>query len=326
MINAKTKDIIAATQALEKGDVVAIPTETVYGLAARIDRPEGLKKIFSVKQRPFFDPLIVHVHSIAQAQSLTTDWSPMADFLAKNFWPGPLTLILPKSDKIDPIITSGLDSVGLRCPRHPVALELLKTIDVPLAAPSANKFGKTSPTTSEHVQKEFPNENVLVLEGGPSEVGIESTVLKIDRSKSDYVLMILRKGLITQKKIEEKLQSSKFIFSFQIPTDKKASPGHLEHHYMPEIPVVYCSQDFSHDQILETLRKKSLLGSSQGPLADLDLGPEARWAARTLYSELRRLAESGAQAIVFKERAENSTEEWHAVLDRLQRAATLKLP
>ena len=154
-------DLSLAANQLEQSDVVAFPTETVYGLGARIDRPEGLKKIFAIKQRPFFDPLIVHASSTEQAKTCFKEWHAMADHLAKSFWPGPLTLVMPKSELISDMITSGLDSVGVRIPNHNLALQLINAVGVPLAAPSANKFGKTSPTKAEHVKKEF-GDSVLV--------------------------------------------------------------------------------------------------------------------------------------------------------------------
>ncbi|HRO65991.1 MAG TPA: L-threonylcarbamoyladenylate synthase, partial [Pseudobdellovibrionaceae bacterium] len=141
-------DLEKAVDLLSKEGVVGMPTETVYGLAARIDRPEGIRRIFSTKERPFFDPLIVHVSSFNQAKTLTTRWSKAAAVLAETFWPGPLTLVLPKADQVNPLITSGLESVGLRMPKHPLALQLITRADCPLAAPSANKFGRTSLTAA----------------------------------------------------------------------------------------------------------------------------------------------------------------------------------
>ena len=141
------KEINLPIEAFKNHKLVAIPTETVYGLSAPIDQPLLIKKIFEVKERPFFDPLIVHVSSISEAKEWVSDWPVIAQKLAERFWPGPLTLVLPKNDKVSDLITSGLDTVGLRCPNHPLTLALIKELGVPLAAPSANKFGKTSPTS-----------------------------------------------------------------------------------------------------------------------------------------------------------------------------------
>jgi L-threonylcarbamoyladenylate synthase len=315
--------IYEAISALSHGDVIGMPTETVYGLAGQIDKPEALEKIFKIKERPFFDPLIVHVESKVQARHLTTDWSPLADFLADNFWPGPLTMILPKAAHVNSLITSGLDTVGIRCPKHPVALNLLRSVEAPLAAPSANKFGKTSPTEAKHVESEFTKENILVLDGGPCEVGIESTVLKIEHHHDNYSLFILRKGLITQQALEEKLKD-KFKYQFKIATDAKASPGHLEHHYMPPIPLIYCSKPWSMEDLKKHMKERNLFYGMDLKMGQVDLPNDAALAARQLYSELRRLSEQDNKALVFFQKAEQSSEAWQAVLDRLFRASKFK--
>ncbi len=318
--------IASAALALSKGDVVAMPTETVYGLAGRIDLLEALEKIFLIKQRPFFDPLIVHVESKMQARDLTTEWSDLADFLADSFWPGPLTMVLPKSTSINSLITSGLESVGLRCPKHPVALELLKKVGVPLAAPSANRFGRTSPTSPQHVQNEFPDSDLLILDGGPCDVGIESTVLKVEKKSDQYNLFILRKGLITQQMIEKKLSKTNFKFHFLEAADKSASPGHLEHHYMPPIPLIYCLNPTVTPQVLlARLKNQNKIQSSYGEIGVLKLPNEAALAARQLYSELRRLSEKNYDALVFYKEDWQNSEAWQAIIDRIYRASLIKV-
>lgn len=319
----KPHDIQLAIQALNRGDVVGMPTETVYGLAGRIDMPEALEKIFKIKERPFFDPLIVHVESKVQAKSLTTDWSPLADFLADHFWPGPLTMILPRGE-VNTLITSGLETVGIRCPRHPLALQLLRSIEAPLAAPSANKFGKTSPTEAGHVQSEFAQEDILVLDGGPCDIGIESTVLKIEHHDNKYSLYILRKGLITQAVLEEKLKNN-FDYEFKIAADAKASPGHMEHHYMPPIPLIYCSKPWTLEMLQKHMQERNLFYGMNIKLGVLELPSDASLAARKLYSELRRLSESDNKALVFFYKPEQSSELWQAILDRLSRASKIKI-
>ncbi len=318
--------IAAATAALAKGDVVAMPTETVYGLAGRIDLPEALEKIFLVKQRPFFDPLIVHVESKNQARPLTTQWSEMADYLADAFWPGPLTMVLPKGPSVAAMITSGLESVGLRCPRHPVALALLKSVGVPLAAPSANRFGHTSPTSAKHVKDEFPDIDLLILDGGPCEIGIESTVLKIEKIQDGYNLYILRKGLITQEMIEKQLSASSLKYKFLETTDKSASPGHLEHHYMPSIPLIFCANPSENPiLLLEKLKREKKINVSIENLGTLDLPKEASLAARQLYSELRRLSEANNDALLFYKQDWQDSEAWQAIIDRIFRASLIKV-
>ena len=148
-----------AVSIMKNDGIVAIPTETVYGLGAAISSETALKKIFEVKKRPFFDPLIVHVENIEQAKTLTSEWPEIADSVCQQFWPGPLTIVLKKNQNVSSLITAGLERVGLRCPQHPVALEILRKLKIPIAAPSANLFGRTSPTTALHVETEFSNQN-----------------------------------------------------------------------------------------------------------------------------------------------------------------------
>ena len=193
MISISNQDLEKAKNLLLAGEVVAIPTETVYGLAADISNEDAIRKVFSLKERPFFDPLIVHVASLKQAKALTTEWGPLTDFLARYFWPGPLTLILPKAESVNSLITSGLETLAIRFPNHPAAIQLITQVG-PLAAPSANKFGQTSPTEAHHVRKEFRSVDVFVVDGGPCEIGIESTVLEVG-SNQDSV-SILRPGRI----------------------------------------------------------------------------------------------------------------------------------
>jgi len=328
-----------AVERLKAGEVVAMPTETVYGLAARIDIEEGVRKIFSTKRRPFFDPLIVHVSSKAMAYPLTTDWNPMANFLAEHFWPGPLTLVLPKSDKVNPLITAGLSSVALRMPKHSVALSLIEKAGAPLAAPSANRFGRTSPTTAEHVRTEFPDQDLLILDGGPCEVGLESTVLLLEREGEQYSLSLLRAGKITQSELEKTLSRQKFSFSFRSNVEKNKSPGQMQHHYMPEIPLVLIrSKSLMDSEIIpETERKlKDMPNEVEGveirkpkkisKIVELQLPEDASLAARAFYAELRKLGESGkADLIYFRAKAFHTGELWQALMDRLTKAASLIL-
>ena len=191
-----------AIQMLKSNDVVAIPTETVYGLAGAINNESALNKIFSIKGRPFFDPLIVHVSSIEMAQSLVKDWPKAASVLYEKFWPGPLTLVLPKNDKVSDLVTAGLKTVALRMPDHVTTLKMIDELQCPVAAPSANRFGKTSPTDWQHVQEEFAGE-VAVVDGGASEVGVESTIVRLQ----DNNVELLRPGTILFSDIQSPLSS-----------------------------------------------------------------------------------------------------------------------
>lgn len=329
-----TQDLITAQQLLEQGDVVAMPTETVYGLAARIDRPAGLQKIFSIKERPFFDPLIVHVDSVAMAKSCVREWPVAAEALANALWPGPLTMVLPKSERIADVVTSGLDSVGLRIPRHTGALALLAVAGVPLAAPSANKFGRTSPTTWQHVQTEFSGQ-VFILKADGAEVGIESTVLKIEGKR----LTILRPGMLGKADIEKALRAAGLGWVWNESSKKGEAPGQMKHHYMPRIPLVIAPAEMTEAQIstsvqsrrheipqqLEGVNLAIATATSFVKPAALELSLDPAVAARLLYSELRRLADAGHDLLYFRRQSWQTGEHWAAILERLTKAASLEL-
>lgn len=308
-------DVIKASNLLKSGDVVAIPTETVYGLAASIDSEEGLKKIFALKERPFFDPLIVHVSSFEQAKKVARDFPPLADFLARTFWPGPLTLVLPKAAHVNPLITSGLDTVAIRYPAHPLALELISRAGSPLAAPSANKFGRTSPSTAAHVRQEFSDTNLYIIDGGACEIGLESTVVAL----SENEVRILRPGAVTKENIEAALERWSHSVSV-VRAESAESPGHLKHHYMPAIPLaIVCSAP---TQKLIAQIAKDLKIDKPLNVRELDLTDDANQAARRLYSEMRRLAEGGADLLYVIESSDRQNGLWAAVWDRLTRAAS----
>lgn len=328
-----------AVELLNQGEVVAFPTETVYGLGARIDSSDAIKKIFSTKQRPFFDPLIVHVSSIEQAQSCTTDWSEVAEALAEEFWPGPLTLVIPKSNLISDLITSGLENVGLRWPSHPVAQVLIQQVKVPLAAPSANKFGRTSPTKAEHVKSEF-GDDVFVIEADPSEIGIESTVLFIQRLPTNqFRLSVLRKGIITESQIDTALKKTKINFAWTDTVEKKFSPGHMKHHYMPSIPFVVCrNPNMKLSELGKILNEKlsQLPDEVEGvrivkpqsaitQIEFLKLPNDPVLAARELYAQLRAASQRAPQALCFIQLPNQTGEMWESVFDRLYKAASLIL-
>jgi L-threonylcarbamoyladenylate synthase len=307
-----------ARRRLKAGDVVAIPTETVYGLAADIQQDAGLKRVFSVKERPFFDPLIVHIDSIDKARALTTEWTEIHQALALKCWPGPLTLIAPKLPNMNPLITSGLTEVGLRCPRHPLTLELLKDFDG-LAAPSANKFGKTSPTTAEHVRGEF-GESVLVLDGGACDVGIESTVAAVVRAGGRWKVMVYRPGFYTAATLHDILENA------GLPTETSyaespVAPGQLEHHYMPPIPVLVGEKVDVHE-LLDASQKK--LKKTFNAQARLDLGSDPALAARTFYQSLRDLTPGHDAIIVMLTAEQRKDENWRALMNRLYKAASFR--
>lgn len=319
-----------ALRLLEDGDVVGLPTETVYGLAARVDRPEGLAKIFAVKERPLFDPLIVHVDGIAMAQKYAGEWPAAAQKLAAKFWPGPLTLVLPKSDLVPAIVTSGLETVGLRVPDNRVALKLIEQAGVGLAAPSANRFGKTSPTRWEHVQSEF-NGTVFSLKSDPSKIGIESTVLEVRGGQ----LTLHRQGAVLKSQIESALQGTEFRWK-SADANVLKSPGQLKHHYMPAVPLVWVQSLKSPDEIKKLYLEKSaeLPTHIEGveirrareihTIRELKLSGDPVQAARELYHELRVQSEH-ADLIYFAYDPQMTGEAWAPILERLTKAASLKL-
>lgn len=306
-----------AQKLLKDGDVVAIPTETVYGLAADIESEAGLKKIFSVKERPFFDPLIVHVDSIDKARSLSREWTEIHQALTQALWPGPLTLLALKAPHVNPLITSGLDEVGLRCPRHPLTLELLKDFSG-LAAPSANKFGKTSPTMASHVQSEF-GDAVQILDGGSCEVGIESTVAAVVKVEQRWKLMIYRPGFYTAAALHD------LLIEAGLPTEttyaeSPVAPGQLKHHYMPAIPLLVCEKSNDHflAQASKTLKKEFK------NVAILDLGNDPLMAARYFYEQLRTLSRGHDAIRINLSETQRTHENWRALMNRLNKAASFK--
>lgn len=327
-------DVIQSALAqLKSGNVVAFPTETVYGLGALINSDSGIQKIFSVKERPFFDPLIVHVDSIEMAKTCFKEWPEVAEVLAKHFWPGPLTLVMPKSSLISDTITSGLENVGVRMPNHPMALELIKAAQVPIAAPSANKFGKTSPTKADHVRQEFGNE-VMVIDSTPCEIGIESTVLLI---KEGYKLSILRPGGVTQSEIDAVLKEKEVTVSWVLAPDKKDAPGHMKHHYMPNIPFVICKKpSLKMSELAQVVKEKldQIPNEIEGikimkPQSDikkiefLRLPQDPKQAARVLYAALREASERKPDLLCYIQVAEPQSELWVSIYDRLYKAASL---
>jgi len=301
--DAATTDLRRAAELIRGGGLVAFPTETVYGLGANALDAAAVARIFAVKGRPRHSPLIVHVDSIEMARGLVLEWPDTAERLARKYWPGPLTLVLPKQPAIPGIVTAGLTTVGLRMPAHPLALALIRQTGVPIAAPSANLFMQLSPTTAEHVRQTLGDAVDLVLDGGPAAVGIESTVLSLVNG----VPVLLRPGVIPITEIEA------LIGPVRIAEDpgpeSHASPGMHPRHYSPRTPLL----------LLAT-------GDPEPPArgAWLRLGrempAEPRAYAAMLYDALHRLDAAGLDWIAVE--CPPDTPEWAGVLDRLRRAST----
>lgn len=219
-------DISYAARLISEGGVVAFPTETVYGLGANAQNPNAVAKIFALKERPSFDPLIVHIASIESLSILSSQADERVYALAERFWPGPLTIVVSKSAIIPGIVTSDLNSVGIRMPNHPIALKLIQESGCAIAAPSANKFGRVSPTRAEHVLRQLPDVD-YILDGGKTMVGIESTIITLDKEG----FIILRHGAITAADLEKVVKPSVKEFKSLV------SPGLLKSHYSPNKPL-----------------------------------------------------------------------------------------
>ena len=230
-----SRDIDKAIALLQNEDVVAIPTETVYGLAGNIYSSKAINKIFKLKQRPLFNPLIVHTYSIDQLDQFVSNFPIKAKMLAEAFWPGSLTLVLPKKEIVPDLVTSGKKTVGVRIPDHPTCLRLLQQLDFPLAAPSANPFTRISPTEARHVAQYFGKELELVLDGGRCQNGLESTIIGFEKNEP----VLYRLGSISVEDIEQIVGSIKILNKKEVNPE---APGMLLKHYSPSTPT-YLSED-----------------------------------------------------------------------------------
>lgn len=314
-------DIEQAAELLRAGGIVAIPTETVYGLAANAFNPEAVLKIFQAKQRPSFDPLIVHVHSVEQALNVTDtaqlapEVQAQAKALMQRFWPGPLTLVLPKDHRVPDLVTSGLDTVAVRMPAHPMALALLQKLEFPLSAPSANPFGYISPTTAQHVQDQLGDRVDYILDGGPCSVGVESTIIGYEAESGGWVLY--RPGGTPLEAVEAAIGS--------VPAARKkvmpVSPGTLESHYAPRKPVfIGPIPELMQRHIGRRIGVISLR-TDHGAVNNQVLSPKGDLAeaARHLFAALRSLDNSDAELILAEEFPQEGL--GAAINDRLRRAA-----
>lgn len=312
-----------AARLLEAGQLVAFPTETVYGLGADAENPDAVASIYRAKGRPSDHPVIVHVAPGADISYWAGEIPAAAKTLMAAFWPGPLTLIFKKADHIPDTVTGGQDTIGLRCPSHPVAQALLKAFKQGkggIGAPSANKFGRVSPTTAAHVREEFAGEGLAVLDGGQSDVGIESTIVDMTRIAS-LGPVLLRPGHISADDIAAVLGQAPAVPDQAAP---RAS-GTLASHYAPRTPVVLVSSGELEDicaRIAQTGRKLALIAQvqPQGLFAATRLMPsEPAGYAHDLYSALRDMDHTGADVIVVQQPGQGAP--WQGVNDRLKRAA-----
>jgi L-threonylcarbamoyladenylate synthase len=327
---------------LNAGNLVAFPTETVYGLGADALNDRAVARVFEAKQRPPTNPLIVHVADLAMAQSAASNWPDAATSVATALWPGPVSIILPKAHNIPPIVTAGGDTVAIRCPDHPVALDLIRALGRPVVAPSANRSGAVSPTTAQHVAASFPDADFMILDGGPCQRGIESTVLSLVHTQPT----ILRPGAISAGQLAQVLGqpvaqgvSGHDPCASDPESQRQAlSPGMLASHYAPNCAVA----------LFETGAFDAIRNATTGPIVALviherpDLAPpsyvhfmpaSAAAYARALYAALRDADDRNPALIAVEappcSKHGVSTDEpidpedalWQAILDRLHRAA-----
>lgn len=308
-----------AVAALRSGDVIGLPTETVYGLAADGTNPEAVRKIFAIKGRPAAHPLILHLGDISWLSRFTRDAPRAAVRLGEAFWPGPLSLVLKRSDAVPDEVTGGLATVAVRVPSHPVALQVLRAFDRPLAAPSANRFGEVSPTTKAHVLRDLGDQISLVLDGGPSEVGVESTIVDLSSEK----VRILRPGGISGEQIETTLA----IGLAESDGSGPAAPGTLEAHYAPRAEVLLVAEHELWRVAQKCLKEGRKVGVFSREAPPRDLAREllfwprgdGKAAAHDLYAVLRELDDAGSDVILAPLHEGDALDQ--VVSDRLRRAA-----
>jgi L-threonylcarbamoyladenylate synthase len=305
-----------AIQRLQQGEVVAIPTETVYGLAADARNEDALRQIYAIKERPSSNPLIVHLASLSQVEDWASAFPPLAQTLARAFWPGPFTLVLPAKPTVSSIVRAGQPTVALRVPAHPIALQLLQESGLALAAPSANKFTQLSPTSASHVEQGL-GDAVAVLDGGACEVGIESTIVRVQGD--DWQL--LRLGMIAEADIAAVAGKAAVVLSEPIQV-----PGQHHLHYSPRTPMrLFASRDAliasAEAHIKSNARAAALvLGSGAVPNCSyFELNKNAADVAHALYDTLHQMDALGVAELLIE--APPNEPEWLAVLDRLTRAA-----
>lgn len=311
-----------AADVLRAGGLVAFPTETVYGLGAHALDAHAVGRIYAAKGRPSYNPLIVHVADAAAAQALVSDWPLSAELLARAFWPGPLTMVLPKRDVVPDAITAGLPTVAVRVPGHPVALALLRETRLPIAAPSANRFTELSPTTALHVVESLGDAVDIVLDGGPTTVGIESTVVDL----TGPTPRVLRPGMISAAQIADVVGA---VDERPVHVEEgaaRSSPGMVDRHYAPRARLVLFDDATRHDVVARATAaaaegtRVGSLAFTPLPVTDAHVMPRNAAAyARRLYAELHALDELDCELVLVEMPPAGA--EWAGVRDRLERAA-----
>jgi L-threonylcarbamoyladenylate synthase len=318
----KIEDLEVAASLLKSGELVAVPTETVYGLAADAKNPEAVKKIFIAKNRPVDHPLIVHIAGYEKIDQWAKDISPLVSTLAQNFWPGPLTLLLHKADSVNSIVTGGLSTIALRVPANKALLDLLNMIDSGLAAPSANPHKKISPTTAQHVMSGLSGKIAAILDGGPCQIGVESTILDLTGSTP----RILRPGPITQKMLED-------ILHVTVIVEKEHSEkvaGNMNIHYQPRTPMIlmsllqleaYIALPENRDKKIAVMYYSDFKGQGNN-YYQIKVPKDKNEYTRLMYTTMHDLDALKADVMLIETPPNNS--EWLDVLDRLLKAASKK--
>ena len=315
--------VARAVELLRAGEVVALPTETVYGLAANALDAKAVSRIYEIKGRPAHNPIIVHVASVEMAKRCVADWPAVANKLAKAFWPGPLTMVLPRAKQIPDIVTAGGKTVGVRWPSHPFIQEVIRVCDFPLAAPSANLSNQISPTNAEHVAKQL--KIPLIVDGGQAQVGIESTVIDLTVNPP----RVLRPGMIHEQALAA--VTEKITAGAGGGAEVLKSPGQLTKHYAPKAKLVILKWRDERDLNSQLATPDPHLTArhviahthipSQTGFSSVSVIPhDAEAFARALYAELHRCDELGAELIIVE--APPETSEWRAIGDRLKRASS----
>lgn len=302
-----------AARYIREGKLVAFPTETVYGLGANALDPMAVARIYELKERPSFDPLIIHIADLSQLDQLVIYPDERVQQLARRFWPGPLTMILPKSDQVPDIVTSGLDTVGIRMPDNDLARELIRRSGCPIAAPSANKFGRVSPTNAHHVKKQLPEVD-YILEGGPAQVGIESTIITLVETG----FTILRHGIITREEIEAIVPYQ----GTELSEKGVLAPGMMKSHYSPAKPLYIAGEGMPQD--LDRTRAGLLSFSGrdvEGYKAVIALSEsgDLKECAVNLFSAIHQMEEADVEYIVAEPVPDQGV--GIAIMDRLRKAA-----
>jgi L-threonylcarbamoyladenylate synthase len=312
-----TNNLEQAASELKKGSIVAIPTETVYGLAANAENEQAVLQVYSLKNRPLDHPLIMHVSKNWDLNKWVSFIPDYAQVLMQEFWPGPLTLVMSyKKGQINPLITGGQNTIAIRCPKHPLAQQLLEAVGFPLVAPSANPFGKISPTTAEHVQHSFEGKDLLILDGGRCAIGIESTILAAQDPKG---YQILRQGMISLSMIEAIIPHKNLGGPKTIQV-----PGSLENHYQPEKPLYCFEQEESLKQFVLKNSAKVFVLSFKKFNQDLSyqFSDDPKAMAYELYYQLRKADESEAEMLAIE--LPPNIDEWQGVREKVFKASVIR--